>query len=29
MANGVALPVLPIDTMIPLRTVVFSSGGNL
>ena len=29
MANGVALPVRPIDTMIPLSRVVFSSGGNL
>ena len=29
MAKGVALPVRPMDTMIPLRSVVFSSGGNL
>jgi len=29
MAKGVALPVRPIDTMIPLSSVVRSSGGNL
>ena len=28
-ANGVALPVRPIDTWMSLRTVVRSSGGNL
>ncbi len=28
-ANGVAFPVRPIDTMMSLRTVVASSGGNL
>ena len=29
MAKGVAFPVRPIDTMIPLSRVVRSSGGNL
>ena len=28
-AKGVAFPVRPIETIIPFRRVVFSSGGNL